>query len=215
MSNVTTSRPPVFEEVIFPNPGLSGSKWHFTESQKDGLEKGITQLGFAAVLLGTLFSLNFIQGLLNNDFITIASLFVIPAVSLVILPRIAKSAVARKVRKQDNYRRENAATVIDTLHENGWRYHDPNRDILNTIVNDSYPNLVNKDGVRYSTKQFYIGKEDINILLTLNDREVERNIKEAEKQARIEFMIKNYENENGTMSHEKKAGFEAALILSL
>lgn len=215
MSNVTAPFPAVFEEVVFPNPNLSDSKWNYTQNQKEGLEKMITHLGLAVIMVGGLFGMNFVQGAFGNDFISFGSFIALIALSFFILPKVAKAAIARKEHKQDVYRRENASTVIDALSENGWRYYDPNLNVLDIIAKDNNPDLVNKAGVRYSAKQFYVGKENVSILLTLSDPDIQEEMKETSKQKEIAFITKNYENAYGAMSSEKREGFEAALNLTV
>jgi hypothetical protein len=213
MSNITAHDQIV--EVTLPNPSISAAKWNFEGYQKESQEKTISQVGFLVTLMGALFLLRPFA-LIMNEVLVLVSFFAVIAVGLFLSPKVAKAVVTRREKKKVEYRYANAAAVIDLLKQHGWELVNPNlNDPLGLLVHDNNPYLMNEEGVRYYTMQFYIGKDDIQLMLRLSDREVEEAIKETEKQNRINFLVQRYETSNGVMSPEKKAGFVAALEMSL
>ena len=45
-------------------------------------------------------------------------------------------------------------------------------------------------------------RENITFMMELRDEKVEKEMKDKEKQSRIEFLVKRYEDANGTMTPE-------------
>jgi hypothetical protein len=207
--------PVKWEELTLPVSSLSPDKWHFSENEKTGLEKMIVGLG----LLGTVFGFLFLFGRLGpfpklmDGAVFFISFFAVFGIAVFTFSKISKHAVATRERKRDEYRAQHASSIIDALAEQGWTVfgHNP----VATLIKDNNPYLLNENGVRYYARQLYIGRENIIIMLHLSDQKVEQNIRETEKQRRIEFEINVYEGENGPMTPEEKAAFVAALTIVL
>jgi hypothetical protein len=209
-----TVAPSQWEDLTLPNPSISGNKWHYTENDQTGTAKTIEALGAVVTIVGFLLLFGRIGPFPIKD----GTIFLIGFIgsfvaALVLLPKISKRVITTRAKKRDEYRAQHAALIIDALGEQGWKV--LGQDAVKTIVKDNNPYLVNEDGVRYYARQIYIGPENINIMLTLSDSKVEREIKDAEKNKRIEFEMNVYERKSGPMTPEAKEAFVAALNIAL
>jgi hypothetical protein len=86
---------------------------------------------------------------------------------------------------------------------------------VQTLIKDDNPYLVNKNGVRYYARQFYIGEENVTFMVELRDEDVEKEMADKEKQSRIDFLTKRYEDAHGAMSPETKSAFVEGIRMSL
>lgn len=227
MSNVTapvpTSYNPKWDEFNFPNQSISPDKWHYSYDDGKSTAKTIEAL----IPAGTLVTLFFLfskvgpwsllpESFTRSDvagwiYISVFVSFFIA--SLFLANKVAKRAVASRGRKRDEYRAQNASLIIDELAKKGWKI--VGKDAVKILIQDNNPYMVNENGTRYYARQFHIGREDINVMVELSDAEVQKDMKDKEKQSRTEFLINKYETANGTMSPEMKTGFVEALKMSL
>lgn len=214
MSNIIA--PAKWEELTLSNSSISSDKWHFNDNDKTGLAKMIEGLGAVVVIIGFLLLFGrigpFPEFLADGTVFLISYLATLVA-SFFLLHKAAKRIVAGREKKRDEYRAQHASTILDALGEQGWTVLGENA--VETIVKDNNPYMLNKDGIRYYARQLYIGRENINLVLTLSDRKAEKVMKEAEKQERIAFEINVYESKNGPMTPEAKVAFVAALTIAL
>jgi hypothetical protein len=212
VSNVTA--PALWKDSSFPNPSISVDKWSFNEDSKEWLEKLITLGGLLLIFAAVVFLFSPVFPALHDEGNAFLITFGVSlAAGIFFLPKIAKKAVARKEHKRDEYRAANAHIILDGLAEFGWKL--DSKDAVGTLVKDNNPYVVNADGVRYYISQLYIGRDEIHVMFSLSDEKAKEDIKENEKQREIDFFISRYEEANGPMSAEKKAGFVAALELAL
>jgi hypothetical protein len=211
VSKVTTASR--FEQVKLPNSSsISYKKWNFNDIQAKDLQNTVTSLGYLILTVAVLFSLKPILAV-TNEFVVFGVLLIVPSAAIYFLPKLGKRLSLVREKKRDEYRRENASTIINLLNEQGWTLW--NKDSVETLVSDNNPYLVNPEGVRYYAKYFDIRDASIIFHLTLSDNEVEDNLRKVEKQKQIEYQMRLYEISNGVMSPEKREGFVAALELSL
>lgn len=211
-----TARPSQWEELSLPNPSISGNKWHFTDNDKAGTVKTIEGLGAVVVIFGFLLLFGRIgpfPEFLADGTVFLISYLVTLVTSFFLFHKLAKHIVAGREKKRDEYRAQHAALIIDALGQQGWKI--LSQDAIKTIVKDNNPYMENEDGVRYYARQIYIGSENINIMLVLSDPKVEREIKDAEKNKRIDFEMKVYERKSGPMTPEAKEAFVAAMDIAL
>lgn len=211
-----TIDPSQWEDLVLPNPSIYSSKWHFSENDKTGVAKMIEAVGAAVVIFGFLFLFGrtgpFPEFLADGVvfFVCFISTFI---AALILLPKVSKRVIAVRERKRDEYRAQHAHVIIDAMNEQGWTFLGKNP--VETLIKDNNPYVKNADGIRYYVRQFYIGRENIDVMLSLSDPEAERAMKEAGKQRRIQFEVNVYERANGPMTPEEKAAFVAALTISL
>lgn len=224
MTHSTASAPvaynPRWEDIEFPNPSISSKKWNFTYDDAKSLEKVLgALLPFGSIVLffalfskfsplGQLFDGSDVSGI-----IYIAIFMGMLVSSFFIAGKLAKRMVKNRNRNRDEYRAANASIVIDALAEKGWKI--VGSDAVNTLVKDNNPYLVNKNGTRYYARQFYIGENYVAIMVELSDTEVEQQMRNETKKSRIEFLVQKYEESNGAMTSEMKAGFVAGLNMGL
>lgn len=224
MTHSTASAPvaynPRWEDIEFPNPSISSKKWNFTYDDAKSLEKVLgALLPFGSIVLffalfskfsplGQLFDGSDVSGI-----IYIAIFMGMLVSSFFIAGKLAKRMVKNRNRNRDEYRAANASIVIDALAEKGWKI--VGSDAVNTVVKDNNPYLVNKNGTRYYARQFYIGENYVAIMVELSDTEVEQQMRNETKKSRIEFLVQKYEESNGAMTSEMKAGFVAGLNMGL
>jgi hypothetical protein len=212
MSNITA--PAEWEEFSLPNPSISPNKWHFNENDKTGLAKLIEASGLAATIIGFLLIFGRLGPFPNIDgTVFTIGLIVVFTAALFLFPKVSKRIIATRGRKRDEYRAQHASLIIDTLGQQGWTIFSNNP--VETIIKDNNPYMLNEDGVRYYTRQLYIGRENITVMLNLSDQKAEQDMREAKKQRRIEFEINVYETKNGPMTPAEKAAFVAALTVAL
>lgn len=224
MTNGTATAPtnynPQWEDVEFPNPSISSKTWNFTYDDAKALEKTIgALLPFASIVLffalfskfsplGQLFDGSTVSGI-----IYFAIFMGMLVSSFFIADKLSKRMVKKRNRNRDEYRATHAATIIDALAEKGWKI--VGKDAVQTLVKDDNPYLVNKNGVRYYARQFYIGENFVAIMVELRDEAVQKEMKEEKKQSQIEFLVNRYETEHGPMTSEMKSGFVAGLNMGL
>jgi hypothetical protein len=223
MSNVIAPYTPKWEDFSFATPFESSDNWHFSYDDGKSLEKTLSAVfPFGAIVLFfLLFSryspLSGIVSMFNNEFVGGAAylgIFLGMVVgSYFVASKLAKRTIASRNRKRDEFRAEHAAAVIDELGKKGWTIYG--NDVVATLLKDNNPYLLNEHGVRYYARQFHVGRENVSFMVELSDEAAEQGLKDKEKQSRLDFLIKRYEDANGAMSPEKKAGFEAALKMSL
>lgn len=211
---------PKWEDVEFPNPDISSKKWNFNYDDAKALEKTVgALLPFASIVLffalfskfsplGKLFDGSDVSGI-----IYIAIFLGMLVSSFFIAVKLSKRMVKKRNSKRDEYRAANAATIIDALAEQGWKI--VGKDAVQTLIKDDNPYLVNKNGVRYYARQFYIGQENVTFMVELRDEGVEKEMADKEKQSRIDFMLKRYEDANGVMSPETRSAFVEGAKMSL
>lgn len=214
---------PKWEDVEFPNPAISSKKWNFNYDDAKSLEKNMGAfLPFLAIVLFfALFSRfgpfsSFVSGFGNETVGAIAffAVFILMLVgSFFLASKLSKRMVASRNRKRDEYRAANAATIIDALAEQGWKI--VGKDAVQTLIKDDNPYLVNKNGVRYYARQFYIGEENVTFMVELRDEDVEKEMADKEKQSRIDFLMKRYEDAHGAMSPDTKSAFVEGIRMSL
>jgi hypothetical protein len=228
MTNSTATAPtnynPKWEDVEFPNPSISSDKWNFDYEDAKRLEKNMSALlpFVAIVIFFALFSRfgpfsSFVAGFDSEEVGAAAFLGIFISMligSFFLASKLSKRMVASRNRKRDEYRATHAATIIDGLAEKGWKI--VGNDAVKTVVEDfNNPYLLNENGVRYYARQFHIERENITFMVELRDEEVQKEMKDKEKQSRIEFLVNRYETANGTMTPEMKSGFVAGLNMGL
>lgn len=208
--------PSQWEDLKLPNPSISANKWHFDENDQAGTAKTIEGLGAVVVIFGFLLLFGRIgpfPEFLADGTVFLISYLVTLVASFFLFHKLAKRVVAGRAKKRDEYRAQHAALIIDALGQQGWKI--LGQDAVKTIIKDNNPYMENEDGVRYYARQIYIGPENINIMLTLSDAKVEREIRDAEKNKRIDFEVNVYERKSGPMTPEAKEAFVAALNIAL
>lgn len=214
MSNVIA--PDEWEELTLSNPSISSDKWHFTDNDKSGTAQMIEGLGAVVVIIGFLLLFGrigpFPEFLADGTVFLISYLTTLVA-SFFLFHKFAKHVVAGREKKRDEYRAQHASTIIDALSEQGWTVLGEN--VVETIVKDNNPYMLNENGIRYYARQLYIGRENITVMLRLSDPKAERAMTEAKKQQRIEFEVNRREKANGPMTPEEKTAFVAALTIAL
>lgn len=216
---------PRWEDVEFPNPSISSKTWNFNYDDAKSLEKTLgVFLPFGSIVLffalfsrfspfGHIFSEVGGDGDPTGGFLFLGIFLAMLVGSYFLASKLAKRMISSRNRNRDEYRAANASTIIDALAEQGWNIVGKNA--VQTLIKDNNPYLTNANGVRYYARQFYIGKENVTFMVELRDAETEQAMKAKEKQSRIEFLVKRYEDANGTMTPEMKAGFEAGLNMGL
>lgn len=226
MTNGTASAPvaynPKWEDIEFPNPSISSKKWNFSYDDAKSLEKTLTAVipFVSLVVFFALFSrFSPLGQLFKNSgevggwvfFGIFITMFV---TSLIVASKVSKRAVASRNRQRDEYRATHAATIIDALAEKGWKI--VGNDAVKTVVEDfNNPYLLNENGTRYYARQFHIGTENITFMVELRDAEVEKTMKDEEKQSRVEFLIKRCENAHGVMSSAERIAFIRGVRMGL
>lgn len=221
-SNVTVASIPKYSDFSFPTPFQSANKWNYSYDDAKYTERNIT--AFAPVIGIIFFFLLFSRFGPFGDFpnlfpnsavggIAYLGIFIgTLALSIFAGNKLTKRTVDSRNRKRDEFRKENAAILIEEISKKGWKI--AREDAVETLIRDDHPYFLNEDGVRYYARYFQIGTTNVTVAVELCDEEVEEDLHNKEKQSRVDSLVKTYEETHGAMSQEKKSGFIAALEIS-
>ena len=199
-------------EVSIPNPSIVSDKWFFTDAQEENLGKCITLLGLLIAVLVSAFGANAVIPLMDptlGPWIAGVAALALVGAAVYFLPSVARKAIEAREHKRDTYRAHYACEIVDSLRDAGWKIHKTNP--VEAIIKDNSHYLLDENDVCYYSQNFYISKDTIFLNLTLSDTQASAKAKEHAQNARIDFLIKQYEEANGPLTTIEMPVFIAAL----
>lgn len=187
--------------LVLNNPGIDPNLWHKDHKKYDSL-------GSVFLLLNTIAGFGLI--ILASGFLPKEPewLVFLLGVALLVTPFVAAWKTEDKYIERlkndyrirtESYRREKAPLIIARLNEAGFTVNDHNGP--NYLAWGDHPDVWDKDGNKYKTRNFYISQYEIILYLDLADRS-EKSLKNT-----AEILIENYEKEHGLLSDREKEIF--------